>query len=227
MPRKTFIHTPLFPYHVTARVNNREIFPADLSFVWKTLTNELFLQEKLHGCRIHAFVLMPNHFHLLISATQTPISKVMQELLSAATRIINTRARRTGHLFGGRYHWSVINDPLYYAHALKYVYRNPVKAGLSESVASYRFSTLPGLLGEIFLPVVIHPVSDPIGRLVPPNLGALEDWLNRAHKKEENEAIRKALGRKEFRLPISKNGRKPLHLPGIDAPTLQKEPDTN
>lgn len=226
MPRKRLIPSTGFPYHVVARVNNREAFPCDLDFAWSTFTSELYLQTVLNGIQVNAFVLMPNHFHLLLTTPRIPISKAMQGFLSSSTRIINTKTRRSGHLFGGRYYWSLIQDPLYYAHALKYVYRNPVKAGLCESVEDYRFSTFPGLIGRIHLPVAIHAAPNNIGRLVASSYAEQGDWLNQSHRAEEAAAIRHALTRKNFKLPVNRNTRKVFTLSAIDASPSPKGSDT-
>jgi putative transposase len=169
---------------------------------------------------------MSNHFHQLLSTPATPIDEVMRELLSACTRIIHVRTGRSGHLFGRRYYWSLIKDPLYYAHALKYVYRNPVKAGLSERVEEYPFSTFPGLVGSVRLPVAIHAAPAGLDSLVPDSYDALEKWLNRAHRAEEAAAIHLALRRKEFKLPVNRNTRKVFNLPATDAPPSPKGSDT-
>lgn len=208
MPRKKLIRCPSLPYHLTARANNRETFHGELSYAWKVFTDELYLQQVLRGVRVHAFVLMPNHFHLLATSPHCGIDLVMKEVLGSATRILNTRYRRSGHVFGGRYHWSLIGEPDYYAHALKYVLRNPVKAGLCSSVSDYDFSSHSGLMGRVYLPLSITPPGGPLVRLVPQSFEAMDVWLNTAHAAEHNEAIRKALRRKEFAFAVSKARRR-------------------
>jgi REP element-mobilizing transposase RayT len=218
MPRKTLIVSKDFPYHITARANNKEPFPGDLQFIWKTLANELYLQAITHGVRIHAFVLMPNHFHLLVTTPNKSIDMVMKEFIGSSTRIINAKYQRWGRIFGGRYHWTLVDNPHYYAHVLKYVYRNPAKAGLCERVENYPYSTFSRLSGFGRLPV---PVLAPLGNLdgqLPSSeqsFAALESWLNQPHKKEEYLAIRKALKRKIFELGISRTRRKKEHLPEL------------
>lgn len=212
MPRKKLIRTPDLPYHITARVNNRESFPGDLEYTWKTLTNELHLQYRLYEISIHSFVLMPNHFHLMITSRKRSIDLVMKEFLGSSTRILNARHGRCGHIFGGRYFWSVIRESSHYAHAIKYVYRNPVKANLCEMVSDYAFSTYAGRLGFRHLPFPIFPPQDHLDRLLPHDAQALDEWLNRPHKIEENDAIRKALKRKEFKLPIARDTRTPVNV---------------
>jgi putative transposase len=208
MSRKKLIRSVDLPYHLTARSNNREIFPGELAYVWKTLSDELYLQQNLYSLRIHVLVMMPNHFHLLATSPGRGIDLVMREFLGSSSRILNTRNRRSGHIFGGRYFWSLIRESKYYAHALKYVIRNPVRAGLCDFVADYPFSTFSGLVGSVPLPVAITPPLHGLAWQVPEGSQALDAWLNTAHTAEQNEAIRKALRRREFEFFATQNARR-------------------
>jgi putative transposase len=224
--RKLLIQSTSHPYHVVARINNREKFPCDLAYAWKVLTDELDIQSMLHEIRVHAFVLMPNHIHLLVTTPRAPISKAMQGFLSSSTRIINTRTRRTGHLFGSHYYWSLVHDPFYFAHVVKYVYRNPVKAGLCARVEEYVFSTFSGLAGLAPLPLRMYPYPKESGSLIPVCFEELEKWLNQPHQAEEAAAIQKGLMKKKFQPPVNRNNRKRMALSAIDAPPLPNELDT-
>ncbi len=204
MPRKKLIRVDSLPYHLTARTNNREVFHGDLAYVWKVLTGELYLQQILHGVRLHAFVLMPNHFHLLATSPHRGIDLVMKEVLGSSTRILNTRNQRSGHVFGGRYFWSLIREPDYYAHALKYVLRNPAKAGFCSNISDYDFSTYSGLMGMVYLPLMITSPAEDLARLVPIDPYDLDVWLNIPHEVEHNAAIKRALRRKEFEFAPTK-----------------------
>ncbi|MGZ3653237.1 MAG: transposase [Bdellovibrionota bacterium] len=201
-----------FPYHITARANNRETFPGVLEYVWKVFTDELYLQHLCHRIRIHAFVLMPNHLHLMITSPERGIDLVMKEFLSSSTRILNTRSGRSGHIFGGRYYWSLIKEPAYYAHTLKYVYRNPVKAALCDDVGDYRFSTYPGLVGRQPLPIPLFYPDPPLGILLPVGVQEMDTWLNTAHKKEQNDAIKRALKRQEFQFACARESRRVVNF---------------
>ncbi|NUM89799.1 MAG: transposase [Bdellovibrionales bacterium] len=201
------------PYHLTARSNNREKFPgSDLSYVWKVLTGELYLQAVCHGVRAHSLVLMPNHFHLILTSPRRDIDLVMRDVLSSSTRIINTKHRRWGRVFGSRYFWTLIDNPVYYAHAIKYVSRNPVKAALCDEVAEYPFSTFGCAMGVAHLPLSIYPPSDALDALLPAGLSSMEQWLNIPYRSEESDAIRRALRHKRFKLPLRRSTRKPLRI---------------
>ena len=138
MARRKLYRTDLFPYHITSRVNNRENFPIPLNQVWKYFSEQLAYATFINNLNIHAFVLMPNHFHLLASTPHKNLDIVMRDLLRACAKITNIRAQRTGHLFEKRYYWNVITNPVYYSYAFKYVYRNPIKAGFCMKVEQYK-----------------------------------------------------------------------------------------
>lgn len=175
------------------------------------MTIELHIQSILSQAEVHSFVLMPNHFHLILSTPLRNLDKIMQVIMSSSTRIINAKARRSGHLYSGRYYWSLIQSPIYYACAYKYVYRNPVKASLCAKVHDWQFSTFAGLIGATHLPI---PIAQPlfIQRYIPKDICQLDSWLNIPYSTENSDKIKKALRRKTFKLPIDRKKRKPCEL---------------
>ena len=183
-----------------ARANNREEFPVALNYSWKTFSGELFLQQVLHGLRVHAFVVMPNHFHMLATSPFRDVDLIMRDFISASTRILNVKSRHSGRIFGGRYNWSLVSNPYYYAHVLKYVIRNPVKAGLAAKAGDYPFSTYSGEIGTVRLPLAISEPDETLGSLVPKDFEARDLWLNEPHPSELNRAIRTGLRSKEFKV---------------------------
>jgi len=201
MPRKPLIRSNAYPYHVTARCNNKEPFYIPLNEVWAIISNELGEVSAKFECRIHAFVLMPNHFHLLVSTTNQDLGVVMQNLMITITKKINRNSGRIGRVFGSRYHWTLIDNEHYFDCALKYVYRNPVKANLVELVEDYEFSTIKMVISNQFVILKMHP---PIGHLsLIPNENKSEflSWLNRPFPNEEYSAIKKAFQKTKFEMP--------------------------
>ncbi len=212
MPKRRTPASTEFPFHITARANNRENFPGELEFIWQTFAGELLLQHLLYGVKMHAFVLMPNHFHLLASSPERPMGSFMRDFLGSSTRIINCRTQRTGHLTGGPYFGSLVSEPVYYLHAFKYVVRNPVRAGLCEFVADYPYSTYGCTLGSAHLPFPIFPPSWSLDEYLPQETEAMDAWLNRAYQKEELELIRKGLRKKEFKVVADQDTRRKVSL---------------
>ncbi len=212
MPRKKLIRSEFLPYHVTARANNREIFHLDPDRMWNVLNDELLLATIVFGIEIHAFVMMPNHFHLLLTTPNEDLGKVMSCILSYVTRTANLISGRSGRVFGARYHWSLMNEGTYYGHALKYVYRNPVKAQLSASVEEYRFSTIFGISGAGPLLVPLHHPRCGHGLSFTTNeLDSMLSWLNRPFSNEIDVAIKRGFRRSVFEMPVNRTSRKSMH----------------
>lgn len=198
MPRKPLIRSSEFPYHVTARCNNKEPFPVPLLEVWNVFEQQIQRIVERFGCKIHAFVLMPNHFHLLITVPNQDLGMVMQSFMVLVTQKLNSKSGRTGRIFGARYHWSLIDHEQYFDCALKYIYRNPVKARLVERVEAYRFSTIHSVMRGYFDKFELKP---PIGhQQLIPNEDATRFmiWLNQAFRSEEESAIKGGLRRLVF-----------------------------
>ena len=193
MPRSKTILQSKYPYHVGARCINKEWFTLPMEVVWRVMSDHLFWVHHAFGAEIHAFVLMQNHFHLIISTPQFNLSKVMAYFMRATSLEFSRLTRRTNQWYGGRHFRCVITKPQYYLHAYKYVYRNPVKAGLVERVEDYPFSTLSGLLGlrHFYIPLVEDLTLSS-------NVEEVLIWLNQAPKDQDEQAVRRALRKREF-----------------------------
>ena len=174
--------------------------------VWVVFINALFEVQLLYGVQVHAFVLMPNHFHLLVTTPGEDLGIVMQRLIKSVTRTLNLLSGRSGRVFGARYHWTLVDSANYFACALKYVYRNPIRANICTRVEEYPYSTLSGLTGDATLPIQIHfPFGESGYWIVPEEITAQLEWLNRPFRKEYEEAIQKGLKKARFAPPMSKN----------------------
>lgn len=130
MPRKRLIRSDCLPYHVTARSNNREKFPLPLKDVWGILCEEILSAQIALGIEVQSFVLMPNHFHMLLTTPETDLGEVMKSFMRNTTKTLNLESGRSGRIFGGPYYPSIIESDQYFSQAYKYVYRNPAKAKL-------------------------------------------------------------------------------------------------
>ena len=150
MPRQVRIEYAGAFYHVMARGNRR----ADIVFDdedRKTFARTLGEVCKRAGFRIHAYILMNNHYHLLLETPQANLTAGMGWFQNAYTRRINTRHRLWGHLFGGRYKAIAVEPGNAYWAILDYIHLNPVRAGAVEGgdgMESYAWSSLPLYLRE-------------------------------------------------------------------------------
>jgi len=134
-------------YHVTARGNDRQdIFRCDADrYRFLELLSEL---PNLFATRIHAYVLMDNHFHLLIQTPRPNLSRSMQWLGVSYSVWFNRRHRRSGHLFQGRFKSVVIEDDAGWQEVGRYVHLNPARvARLGQSKAD-RAAAKAGLIAK-------------------------------------------------------------------------------
>lgn len=183
------------PYHVSARTPNREFFKIPIEDVWRIFEIYLFLTKQTYNLRIHAFVLMSNHFHLLISTPNANIGEALNYLLREISKELNRFSGRINQNWGGPHYKTLIESFHYFMNTYKYIHRNPVRAGLCEKVEDYPFSTLHGLCGQSQL---VIPVEEDTLLFDPNfNLQTLE-WLNTPSCPKDEEEVRHALRRRVF-----------------------------
>jgi len=129
-------------YHVMSRGNEgNDIFIEDKD-------REVFLKALGEICErfeidIFAYVLMDNHYHLLIRTGRANLSKAMQWLGVTYTRRFNDRHARSGHLFQGRFKSILVQNDAYLMQLSCYIHRNPLRAKLVDRLARYRWSSYP------------------------------------------------------------------------------------
>ncbi|NNF67819.1 MAG: transposase [Gammaproteobacteria bacterium] len=133
-------------YHVVLRGNACEPI-----FFHEKDRNQLnhMLAEGLqrYQCRLHAFCWMTNHLHAAIQVSNQPLSGLMCWLGSRYARYINRSRSRTGHLFERRHRAELVADDEYLLNLVRYIHRNPVKAGLVADPAEYPWSSHRCYLG--------------------------------------------------------------------------------
>ncbi|HQM82615.1 MAG TPA: transposase [Syntrophorhabdaceae bacterium] len=127
--------------HITHRAAGKEtLFVEDDDYLFmlslmKELSNE-------YAVTIFAFCLMPNHVHLLLKPDHDNLSEFMRDMCGQYARRFNKRYERKGHLFGGPFRQSIVNDDSYLLAASLYIHLNPVNAGLVSDPGKYRYSSL-------------------------------------------------------------------------------------
>lgn len=148
MARSIRIEFPGAYYHVMARGNRREaIFRNDKD-------RQLFVKTLDETCartgwRVHAWVLMSNHYHLLVETPEANLAGGMQWLQNTYTRRFNTSHRAWGRLFGDRYKAVLVEGTggYYYERLVDYIHLNPVRAKLvrprrGQSLLDYKWSSV-------------------------------------------------------------------------------------
>ena len=141
MPRPTRLNIPGVPQHVTQRGNNRQAcFYTDEDY--RLYLDLLNATCRTHDCSLHAYVLMTNHVHLLITpSTPEGVSRVIQDLSRDFVRTINRSYRRTGTLWEGRFKSSLVDTNRYCLICYRYIELNPVRAGMVEHPSEYPWSS--------------------------------------------------------------------------------------
>ena len=141
MPRKPRMYLPEIPAHVVQRGNNREpcfFCDDDYRFYLARLGRAL----KRYHVNLHAYVVMTNHVHLLMTPSdETGISRVMSLLGQHYVQYINRTYRRSGTLWEGRHKASIVNADEYLLLCYRYIELNPVRAGMVTAPEVYPWSS--------------------------------------------------------------------------------------
>jgi putative transposase len=140
----------LFPgalYHVFARGNERRPIFGDESDYNRFLT---LVESTLarHGWLCHSYCLMTNHYHLLVETPRANLPAGMRHLNGCYTQYFNRRRERVGHLFQGRYMSVLVEEESGLLPVVRYIARNPVRAGMCNRPEEWRWSSYAATIGE-------------------------------------------------------------------------------
>jgi putative transposase len=194
MPRSRNIYHTEFPYHINARTNDGHPFPCEISEAWNIYCHALWFYSRIYQVRILAFVLMRNHFHLLLVTPNGNLSDFMKSFMKRTSDDIRAVHGVKNHLYGTRYYATLVGRQSYFQNVLKYVYQNPLRAGVCNSVLDYPYSTLPGFLGYTRMEIPTHDYFQFFD-----NLDGNLKWLNEIYKTESCEQIKYGLKQQEFK----------------------------
>ena len=144
MPRKPRFYLPNVPAHVIQRGNDRQaVFFDDQDY--QGYLGWLEEGARTYGCKVHAYVLMTNHVHLLVTPTRKEsISRMMQHVGRHYVTYVNKEYGRTGTLWEGRHKGSVISSAEYFLACSRYIELNPIRAGMVAHPRDYRWSSYRG-----------------------------------------------------------------------------------
>jgi putative transposase len=141
MPRRARLSLPGVPLHLIQRGNNRQTcFFADEDY--RFYLDWLGEYAGKFGCHIHAYVLMTNHVHLLVSADRAVApGTLMKSLGQRYVQYVNRVYRRSGTLWEGRFRSCLIQSEFYLLACQRYIELNPVRAAMVEHPGDYRWSS--------------------------------------------------------------------------------------
>ncbi len=148
MARQPRLTVAAYPHHVIQRGNDRQAIVRDdadrerLLALWHE-------HAQTFKVAVHAYVIMDNHFHLLVTPeTDTGLPQMMQAVGRAYVRYFNLRHQRTGTLWEGRYRSNLIESERYLLACMVYIDLNPVRAGMVGQPADYKWSSHRHCIGQ-------------------------------------------------------------------------------
>lgn len=141
MPRRPRLAIAGIPWHIIQRGHNRTpCFYADADYRYYLHT--LREQAKIYPCAVHAYVLMTNHVHLLLTPREAGnASMLMKHLGQRYAQYINKTYRRSGTLWEGRFRSCLTRDDAYVLACYRYIELNPVRAGLVKDPSEFPWSS--------------------------------------------------------------------------------------
>ena len=211
MPRRARLALGGVPWHIIQRGNNRSLcFYSEQDYL-RYLDYLIELSHE-HKCFIHAYVLMSNHVHLLL----TPMDAegpglLMKNLGQRYVQYINRNYERTGTLWEGRYKSSLVDTDQYVLACYRYIEMNPVRAGMVQHPADYRWSSYRANAQSIGDPVIVpHDVFLELGASCNQRKSAYRSLFESEINTELIDEIRAAansnyaLGNNQFRAEVER-----------------------
>jgi len=225
MARQPRLDLPGIPQHVVQRGNNRLpcFLDDDDRRRYLHLLGEALLDT---GCALHAYVLMDNHVHLLLTPPEAgAISHLMQKLGRGHVGQFNARHRRTGTLWEGRYKSCLVDNEDYVLRCYRYIDLNPIRARMIDNPAAYAWSSGSAHCGhrtDVLLKH--HPAYAALGATTGARGEAYRCLLHETLSDDDLAAIRtylqqqRAWGRDDFRAMVEAKTRRfagvrPAHRP--------------
>jgi putative transposase len=142
-------------YHIISRGNRGEhIFVADRDKEY--FTEALQIAADKYKIDIYAYCIMGNHYHLLLTAPQGELAKAMHYIGSSYGSYLRRQKGWIGHVFAGRYKSLCVEKEGYLLELSRYIHLNPVRAGLAEKVAEYKWSSYGYYIGKRERPIWLN-----------------------------------------------------------------------
>ncbi len=230
MPRKPRFNLQGFPQHVIQRGNNRiPCFYAEKDY--RRYLSDLLEAANKYCCKIHAYVLMTNHVHMLLTPhVDHGISSMMQALGRRYVVYINKTYDRTGTLWEGRFKSSLIDSEQYLLTCMRYIELNPVRASLVKHPGQYQWSSYQAnAQGETNELIHNHYLYTQLGNSSAERKQAYRDLFLGHIDHETVHQIREALnheivlGQRNFQDRIGEMTNRPTRLGKAGRPRLEKE----
>lgn len=145
MPRASRQKSGSGIYHVILRgINRQQVFHDEEDY--RRFISLLMRYRDVSGYELYAYCLMGNHIHLLLREGAEPLAIVFRRIGASFVYWYNLKYRRTGHLFQDRFKSEAVEDDRYFLTVLRYILRNPVKAGICTTPGAYAYSNYQALV---------------------------------------------------------------------------------
>lgn len=233
MARLPRLSLPGYPHHVILRGNNRQaIFscPAD----YQTLLDLIEEHARKSGIAVHAYVLMSNHVHLLVTPEAADsLPRMMQAVGRRYVRYFNDRQGRSGTLWEGRYRSTPIQTETYLLACMAYIDLNPVRAGLVAEARDYPWSShghYVGLRSDRL--VTPHPLFWTLGNTPFAREAAYADMVRVGVSASQQAALTEsalrgwALGDADFLADLQKRTERRVVKTQVGRPARKPDPDS-
>lgn len=230
MPRKARFNLLGVPQHIIQRGNNREpCFFSEADYI--RYLDDLQTAADKHQCHIHAYVLMTNHVHLLVTPFKDlGISLMMQSLGRRYVKYINHTYQRTGTLWEGRYKASLVDSEKYLLICMRYIESNPVRASMVEHPGEYKWSSYSdNAYGRLSFNLKQHPLYLSLGTNLEQRYKAYRELFSVILDKESLHDIRDSLnhelvlGRSYFKDKIEEMTQRQVRLGQAGRPRIEEE----
>lgn len=188
MGRKPRFEYPGGVYHLIQRGNNRE-------FIFKEKEDKEYLLDLTKEYRetmefeLYGYVIMGNHYHLVIRISETPLRSIMHRINNKFSRHYNRKNKRSGHVFENRYKGILVIDDRYLLSLLRYVHQNPVNAKICNNISDYIWSSdscyrLNNAAGMVDIDFILNMLSEDRTKAIM----AYKDFMDE-NKKEDIDAF--------------------------------------
>ncbi|MBI1906127.1 MAG: transposase [Rhodocyclales bacterium] len=191
MPRKPRFYLPDIPAHIIQRGNSRQAtFFAEEDYA--AYLGWLRDGAELHGCAVHAYALMTNHVHLLVTPRDSgSISRLMQYVGRHYVKYVNHAYAKSGTLWEGRHKGCLVCGDDYLLTCMRYIELNPVRAGMVAAPGDYRWSSYrANAIGEPGDGLTAHPLYQALGRSAQERGHACRELFRAALERDQIHTIR-------------------------------------
>lgn len=190
-PRLTFAG---HPHQLLVRGNNRQPVVLD-DDDRRRLLSQLGEALREHAVSLHAYVLMPNHLHLLVTPAHAEgLSRAMQSLGRRYVAGFNARHQRSGTLWEGRYRAHLVGGTDHVLRCMRFIELNPQRAGLASGLLDPGWSSLAHHLGALRDPLITEPAAYwQLGNTPFDREAAYRQWLEQGVGSLEAQRITSAL----------------------------------